>query len=73
MVIDLVGRDWPSYRLPHLTSPHCSAITSVFHVSEVPETFLKKLGEAGRVQQLKNVTFTRKVNENHFVSVFFCY
>ena len=35
VVVDLQSNEWPSYRLPHLTSPHCSAITSLFHATDV--------------------------------------
>ena len=61
VVVDLKGSDWPSYRLPHLTSPHCSAITSLFHAANVPESFMAKLKQAGKQQNIRSPNYCRKV------------
>ncbi|XP_074648928.1 LLGL scribble cell polarity complex component 2-like [Tubulanus polymorphus] len=45
--IDLVTKDWPTFRLPYLASMHSSAITCAQHISHVPEDLWNKIKEIG--------------------------
>lgn len=50
LAIDLTSASWPLFRQPYLVSLHCSVVTSVSYVSDVPELFWNRIVDVGNVQ-----------------------
>lgn len=50
VAVDMTSNGWPLFRLPYLVSLHCSVITCIDHVSNVPEVLWNKIVDAGNLQ-----------------------
>lgn len=50
VAVDMTSNGWPLFRLPYLVSLHCSVITCIDHVSNVPEVLWNKIVNAGNLQ-----------------------